>query len=150
MLKCEVVDTKRTVDETAHSFDLFSHAKKQYGAFKALLIYGILSRLRYYPSRDEDDAIIRPLPRIKHLLSDSSNLPHLVQLLLTFDPVLVEKVAILLYLILEDNARLPTLYLTGFFFFVLMYIGSNLLPIGRFLEMAHVKQVGLSFEPISR
>lgn len=70
-----------------------------------------------------DGAIIRPLPRVKQALSDQANLPHLVQLLLTFEPVLVEKVATLLYLVLEDNPRLPTLYLSGFFFFVLMYTG---------------------------
>jgi DnaJ family protein C protein 13 len=60
-------------------------------------------------------------------------------LLLTFDPILVEKVAILLHLVLEDNSRLPTLYLNGFFFFILMYNGSNLLPIGRFLTLSHNK-----------
>ncbi len=96
---------------------------------------------RFYPSKDDDGAIIRPLPRVKQSLSDASTLPHLVQLLLTFEPYLVEKVATLLYLVLEDNPRLPTLYLTGFFFFVLMYTGSNVLPIGRFLAMAHEKQV---------
>ena len=47
---------------------------------------------RYYPSKDVDGAIIRPLPKVKHALSDAMNLPHIVQLLLTFDPVLVEKV----------------------------------------------------------
>lgn len=94
----------------------------------------------YYPSKDEDGAIIRPLPKVKHALSDTMNLPHIVQLLLTFDPVLVEKVAILLHLVLEDNSRLATLYLTGCFFFILMYTGSNLLPIGKFMAMAHVKQ----------
>ena len=57
--------------------------------------------IRFYPSKDSDGAVIRPLPRIKHALSDTSNLPHLVQLLLTFDPTLVERVASLLHLILE-------------------------------------------------
>jgi len=96
---------------------------------------------RFYPSRDSDGSIIRPLPKIKQALSDPHHaLPHLVQLLLTFEPVLVEKTATLLHLVLEDNPRLPSLYLTGFFFFVLMYMGSNVLPIARFLGEAQAKQ----------
>ena len=83
--------------------------------------------------------MIRPLPKVKQSLSDPAHLPHVVQLLLTFDPVLVEKVALLLHLVLEDNSRLPTLYLNGCFFFILMYTGSNLLPIGRFLSLSHNK-----------
>ncbi len=107
----------------------------------ASLVLDVLTTVcRFYPSRDSDGAIIRPLPRIKQELSSQSNLPHLVQLLLTFEPVLVEKVATLLHLVLEDNPRLPTLYLTGYFFFVLMYMGSNVLPIGRFLAVSHSKQ----------
>ena len=39
---------------------------------------------------------MRPVPRVKRLLSDGAFLPHIVQLLLTFDPSLVEKVAKLL------------------------------------------------------
>ena len=48
--------------------------------------------------------------------------------------------AILLYYIMEDNPKLSTLYTTGVFFFILMYTGSNLLPIGRVLSMTHDKQ----------
>jgi DnaJ family protein C protein 13 len=51
----------------------------------------------FYPSRDTDGAIIRPMPMVKRILSESNVLPHIVQLLLTFDPVLVEQVAILLF-----------------------------------------------------
>ena len=46
----------------------------------------------------------------------------------------------LLYRIMEDNPKLSTLYTTGIFFFILMYTGSNVLPIGRFLGMTHDKQ----------
>ena len=59
----------------------------------AILILGILIKVcQYFPSQDEDGAIIRPLPRVKAAISDPTALPHVVQLLLTFDPVLVEKV----------------------------------------------------------
>ncbi|KAF8773591.1 DnaJ subfamily C member 13 like protein [Argiope bruennichi] len=91
----------------------------------------------YFPSRDSDGAVIRPLPRAKRLLSDATCLPHIVQLLLTFDPILVEKVAILLTHIMLDNPDISKLYQTGFFFFILMYTGSNLLPIGSLLQMSH-------------
>ena len=45
-----------------------------------------------------------------------------------------------LFRIMEDNPKLSTLYTTGIFFFILMYTGSNVLPIGRFLGMTHDKQ----------
>lgn len=118
--------------------------------------------------RDQDNAIIRPLPKIKRMISDNACLPHIVQvkiqiqlfynncfylfllvsstyqslytknvfffslqLLLTFDPILVEKVANLLYLVMQDNPNLQRLYLTGVFFFIMMYTGSNVLPVAR-------------------
>ena len=94
----------------------------------------------YFPSREEDGAIVRPLPKIKQYLSDSTILPHIVQLLLTFDPVIVVRVASLLQLLVQDNPIMPRLYLTGLFFFILMYTGSNLLPIGRLLAQTHGQQ----------
>ena len=60
--------------------------------------------------------------------------------MLTFDPVLVEKVALLLNQIIEDNPILSQFYTTGIFFFILMYTGSNVLPIARFLKYSHMKQ----------
>ena len=100
----------------------------------ALILSMLTHVCQFYPSKDEDGAVIRPLPKIKQALSDPSHLPHLVQLLLTFDPTLVERVAQLLHFVLEDNSRMPTLYLTGCFFFILMYMGNNLLPIGRLVD----------------
>jgi hypothetical protein len=70
----------------------------------------------------------------------------LFQLLLTFDPILVEKVASLLYVIMQDNPVLSRLYLTGAFFFVAMYTGGNVLPIARFLKYTHTKQAFRSDE----
>ncbi len=51
--------------------------------------------------RDSDQAIIRPLPRAKRVLSEPNVLPHIVQLLLTFDPRLVERVVNLLNVVME-------------------------------------------------
>ncbi|XP_063990666.1 dnaJ homolog subfamily C member 13 isoform X4 [Diachasmimorpha longicaudata] len=107
----------------------------------ATLILNILIQMcEYYPSRDPDNAVIRPLPRVKRLLSDLQCLPHVVQLLLTFDPVLVERVATLLCEIMRDNPDVSKIYLTGVFYFILMYTGSNVLPIARFLQLTHSKQ----------
>lgn len=94
----------------------------------------------YYPSMDPDGAVVRPLPRAKRKLSDRSNLIHIVQVLLTFDPVLVEKVAHLLLQVMEHNPAVQQLYSTGFFFFVLLYTGSNLLGIGELLHSSHTCQ----------
>lgn len=106
-----------------------------------ILILNILIKMcSMYPSKDSEGAIIRPLPRIKRMLSESNILPHVVQLLLTFDPIIVEKVATLLNLVVQDNPILSRLYMTGVFFFISMYTGSNILPIGRFLEYTHMKQ----------
>ncbi|XP_046608377.1 dnaJ homolog subfamily C member 13 isoform X1 [Neodiprion virginianus] len=107
----------------------------------ATLVLNILIKMcEYFPSRDADDAIIRPLPRVKRLLSDPQCMPHVVQLLLTFDPVLVERVSTLLCEVMKDNPDVSKIYLTGIFFFILMYTGSNVLPVARFLQLTHTKQ----------
>jgi len=84
--------------------------------------------------------VVRPVPRVKDQLSDNITLPHIVQLLLTFDPVLVEKASSLLTSVMTDNPRMRTLHHTGVFYFVLMYNGSNVLPIARFLKLTHMQQ----------
>ncbi|XP_059801619.1 dnaJ homolog subfamily C member 13 isoform X4 [Hypanus sabinus] len=111
-----------------------------------LILNMLITMCDYFPSRDQDNAIIRPLPKIKRLLTDNTCLSHIVQLLVTFDPILVEKVAILLHYVMQDNPQLPRLYLTGVFFFIMMYTGSNVLPIARFLKYTHLKQAFRSEE----
>lgn len=64
----------------------------------------------------------------------------MVQLLLTFDPILVEKVALLLCEVASDNPNAAKLYMTGVFFFLLMYTGSNILPIAKFFRLTHTCQ----------
>ena len=44
---------------------------------------------------------VRPLPRVKKMLSEPAILPHVVQILLTFDPRLVEKVVTLMNLMMQ-------------------------------------------------
>eukprot|EP00122_Pirum_gemmata_P011840 Pgem_evm1s10978 len=76
----------------------------------------------YYPSLDIDDSIIRPVPRVKRTLADMVNLPQLVQLFLTFEPMIVERTATLVNGIVVNNPVLPQLYTTGSFLFALMYM----------------------------
>lgn len=107
----------------------------------AICILDIFIRIcEYYPSHDLDGAIIRPFPRIKKQLSDTSCLPHIAQLLVTFDPVIVERVSNLMLLVVEENPLISQFYRTGLYFFILMYSGSNLIPIGRLLYSTHLSQ----------
>jgi DnaJ family protein C protein 13 len=107
----------------------------------ATLILNIFIKIcNYFPSRDAEGSVIRPLPRVKRLLSDQTCLPHIIQLLLTFDPIIVEKVAHLLFNILQDNPIMSRVYMTGVFYFIVMYTGSNVIPISKFLECHHNKQ----------
>ncbi|RNF26400.1 dnaJ-like protein subfamily C member 13 isoform X2 [Trypanosoma conorhini] len=93
-----------------------------------------------FPSRDEHGAIMQPPPRVKRFLSGPQVLPHVVQLLLTFDPALCARVHSLLYLVMEYNPLMPRFFLTGVFFFALMYTGSDILPLCRLLHLSHRRQ----------
>jgi DnaJ family protein C protein 13 len=73
-------------------------------------------------------------------------LKFFAELLLTFDPILVEKIASLMHDIMQDNPNISRLYLTGAFYFIMMYTGSNVLPIARFLKYTHVSQAFRSDE----
>ena len=94
----------------------------------------------YYPSRDPDGSVMQPLPRVKRFLSDPSVLPHITQLLLTFDPSICSRVHTLLHMLMEDNPLVPRFFLTGGFFFSLMYMGSDVLPLCRLLFLTHRQQ----------
>lgn len=41
---------------------------------------------------------------------------------------------------LQDNPMTSRLYLSGVYFFILMYTGSNILPVATFLHYTHLKQ----------
>ncbi|KAL1130026.1 hypothetical protein AAG570_012969 [Ranatra chinensis] len=105
-----------------------------------LILNVFITMSEYYPSRNSENAVIWPMSRLKQALSSQHNINHIVQLLLTFDPVIVEKVATLLCYICTDNTQTPKIYLTGVFYFILMYTGSNVRPIAKFLQLTHTKQ----------
>eukprot|EP01134_Creolimax_fragrantissima_P008258 CFRG8258T1 len=107
----------------------------------ARLCLSMLKRMSdFFPTRDSTSALIRPLSRVKRIVSDSSHLPHLISLFLTFEPIIVERTAALLSTIVVDNPIMPQLYTTGCFLFCLMYTGSNILPIARLLHVTHNQQ----------
>lgn len=95
----------------------------------------------FFPSRARDgQAVLIPGPKMSRKIAEFICLPHIVQVCLTHDPALLERVATLLCQILFDNPELSKVYLTGVFFFMLMYTGSNILPIARFLKLTHMRQ----------
>ncbi|KAF0992758.1 hypothetical protein HZS_1417, partial [Henneguya salminicola] len=104
------------------------------------ILDSLIRTCAYFPNVDSQDAVIRPIPRAKRQLCDARNLPHIVQLVLTFDPPIVERVATLLNCIMLQNPVLPQLFITGCYFFLLMYTGSNIGPIAKFLKETHLKQ----------
>lgn len=108
----------------------------------AKLILDILIKCTsFFRSRSNDGhAVLIPGPRMSRKLSEFLYLPQIVQLCLTHDPALVERVATLLCQIMEDNPEMSKIYLTGVFYFMLMYTGSNILPVARFLKLTHMKQ----------
>ncbi|KAJ9449740.1 DnaJ-like protein subfamily C GRV2, partial [Diplonema papillatum] len=115
------------------------------------LVLDMLIRMcSFYPTKNEDGVVIRPVPRIKRMLAQATVLPHIVQIFLTLDPGLVSRTAILLCALMEDNpGAAARLYLTGAFFFALMYMGSDIKPIVRLFHTCHDKQAFRSDEGTS-
>ncbi|WKX89857.1 hypothetical protein Q1695_009030 [Nippostrongylus brasiliensis] len=107
----------------------------------------MIQMCEFFPSRDENNSVVRPMPQIKKSLTEPVLLYQIVQLLLTYDPSIVQRVATLIHMVMQDNPFLPRLYLSGVFFFILMYNGSNVLPIAKFLHYTHKKQAFRSALP---
>jgi hypothetical protein len=42
--------------------------------------------------------------------------------------------------VLEENPVVGRVYATGVYFFIMMYTGSNILPVSTLLHMTHLKQ----------
>ena len=111
------------------------------------LVLDMLIRMcAFYPTRNEDDVLIRPVPRIKRMLAEPTVLPHVVQILLTLDPGLVSRTAVLLCELMKDNPSVVRLYLTGVYYFALMYMGSDIRPICKLFTHTHDKQAFKSEE----
>ncbi|ULU09193.1 hypothetical protein L5515_000042 [Caenorhabditis briggsae] len=125
----------------------FQATQMNFTDLSVLCLDTILQMCEFFPSRDSYDCVVRPMPSVKKQLTEPVLLYQLVQLLLTYEPQIVQRVASLLYLVMQDNPFLPRLYLSGVFYFILMYNGSNVLPIARFLHYTHMKQAYRSTLP---
>ena len=105
----------------------------------ALHIIQNLSNL--HAAFDADGNALHPLPLVHRQLSESSNFPHVVQLLLAKSPDIVATAGSLLKTILEHNdERMKCLFLTGAFFFILSYPGSNFVQLAHLLLCSHQRQ----------
>ncbi|KAG5497983.1 hypothetical protein GH5_02779 [Leishmania sp. Ghana 2012 LV757] len=94
----------------------------------------------HYPSVNDEGAIMQPQPKVKRLLSSPGVLPHLVQLLLTFDSGICSRVHALLLSLMEANPLVGRFFLTGVFFFSCLYTASDVLPMCRLLAATHHRQ----------
>nr|VDZ46862.1 endosomal_trafficking_protein_RME-8_putative/GeneDB:LmjF.30.2210 [Leishmania donovani] len=94
----------------------------------------------HYPSLNGEGAIMQPQPKVKRILSSPSVLPHLVQLLLTFDSGVCSRVHTLLLSLMEANPFVGRFFLTGVFFFSCLYTASDVLPMCRLLAATHHRQ----------
>lgn len=94
-----------------------------------------------------------PIPAAKRLLTgiDANSMDRhiigarpiqiLVQALLSNNSLVVDRIAALLQLLLKHNdAAVSKLYLTGIFYFALMYTGSNFYQIAKLLQETHMHQ----------
>jgi hypothetical protein len=82
-----------------------------------------------------------PTARVIQRLAAPANLPHIAQLLLTHDPLLMRAACSLLLSVCGSHAAtLHRLYTTGVFFFALAYVGKDLEPLGELLLETHDQQ----------
>lgn len=100
----------------------------------------LLLLCEHYPSVNSDGAVMQPQPKVKRLLSGPAILPHIVQLLLTFDSGICARVHTLLFMLMEANPLVGRLFLTGVFFFSCLYTASDVLPMCRLLATTHRRQ----------
>ena len=105
-----------------------------------------------FPVKDIFGTNMKPLPRARVMLSDMKKvLPHVVQVLLTQHPKLIESASVLVKMIVEENADLVRkLYRSGLFCFAFMYQGSNVLPLVELVKATHDKQQFQGFEDALR
>lgn len=142
-----VCQQKDQPTEIHHGKGPFQATILNFTDLSVLCLDTILQMCEFFPSRDSHDCVVRPMPSVKKQLTEPVLLYQLVQLLLTYEPQIVQRVASLLFLVMQDNPFLPRLYLSGVFYFILMYNGSNVLPIARFLHYTHMKQAYRSTLP---
>jgi len=98
-----------------------------------------LAKLR--PSVDTEGVPVRPVPKVKRILSSQRVMPHLAQAILAGDATLTDLVCQLIYEVVSFNPRATVkLYTTGLFFFLLSYPGSNWDHAASLMHATHLRQ----------
>ena len=93
------------------------------------------------PAVDARGEALIPLPAAHRQMASSRCLPHIAQVVLTGEPVLVAAASVLVLKLVEHNEEaMASLYQTGVFFFLLSYCGSNLVEVSRLFKAAHLRQ----------
>jgi DnaJ family protein C protein 13 len=97
-------------------------------------------------------ARLTPMHLAKRELSDQKNvLAYVAQVILTGQPVLVDKATELVSCICRDNPDTARkLYRTGIFYFLLMYAGSNVINVLRLIKEMHTLQTFQGHEQMAR
>ena len=96
-----------------------------------------------HPAVDSTEAAVVPPPRAKRVLSDRTEMPltHVAQTCLTAEPEIVDVACRLLLKVCEHNPRACSkLYLTGVYYMLMGYAGSNFLEISKLLHSTHMLQ----------
>lgn len=93
-----------------------------------------------HPAVNEEGLVVHPIPRAKRILSSSRCLPHIVQAVLCGDAGVVNAVTRLLLHLLQHNEAVSRIYLTGVFFFLAGYAGSNFAGVAKLLAFTHLRQ----------
>lgn len=118
----------------------------------ALLALKSLTRLvDLHRSLDSRGIPYFPIPTAKRILCglsaetsgdmNSKPLPILAQALLCKDAGVVDQAADLIYKLIQYNEEaMPKLYLTGLFFFINLYTGSNFQSLSKLLHATHLRQ----------
>ena len=98
-----------------------------------------LAKLR--PPVDAEGNPVRPVPKVKRVLTSAACLPHIAQAMLAGSTELVDLVAELVMVLLEHNPKANVkLYLTGIFFFIMVYPRSNWDKMAQLLAATHLEQ----------
>ena len=96
-----------------------------------------------HPAVDTRNAAVVTPPRAKRVLTDRTEMPltHIAQTVLTAGSEVVDAVCRLLIKVCEFNPRASSkLYLTGVYYMVMGYAGSNFVEIAKLLHSTHLKQ----------
>lgn len=89
----------------------------------------LIQMCSFFPSRDEANAVIRPLPKIKKILSEPVCLYQIVPLILTDDPDIVQRVAALLLAVMEVCYLICNQVINRFYFRIINLWAACISPV---------------------